>query len=32
MAALGDRGCDGAHCKFVDQGRYPGVIVIARVP
>ena len=26
------RGCAEVHCKFVDQGRYPGAIVIAAVP
>lgn len=26
------RGCAGAHCMFVDQGRYPGAIVIGQAP
>jgi SAM-dependent methyltransferase len=32
LSLLAGRGCDGAYCKLVDQGRYPGAIVIARVP
>jgi trans-aconitate methyltransferase len=32
LSMLRDRGCERAHCKFVDQQRYPGVIVIAQVP
>jgi SAM-dependent methyltransferase len=26
------RGCEGVYCRHVDQGRYPGVILFARVP
>jgi hypothetical protein len=32
LALLHRRGCEDAFCKFIDQGRYPGAIVIARVP
>jgi SAM-dependent methyltransferase len=31
FSVLSEYGCGGAHCKFVDQGRYPGAIVIARL-
>jgi trans-aconitate methyltransferase len=31
LSLLREHGCDDAHCKFVDQGRYPGAIVIARL-
>jgi hypothetical protein len=31
LALLNENGCESAYCKFVDQGRYPGAIVIARV-
>jgi hypothetical protein len=26
------RGCAGTYCMLVDQGRYPGAIVIAQAP
>jgi len=29
---LAARGCEEVHCKLVDQRRYPGAIVMARVP
>lgn len=29
LALLHEHGYRGAHCKFIDQGRYPGAIVIA---
>jgi SAM-dependent methyltransferase len=32
LSLLREHGCHGAHCKFIDQHRYPGAIVIARVP
>jgi SAM-dependent methyltransferase len=32
LELLRRRGCAGAYCKLVDQGRYPGAIVIARAP
>jgi trans-aconitate methyltransferase len=32
LSILAERGCRDAHVKFVDQGRYPGVIVMARAP
>jgi len=32
MSLMSDRGCGDAYCKFIDQGRYPGVIVIAMAP
>jgi SAM-dependent methyltransferase len=32
LSLLHEHGCVGAHCRFVDQGRYPGAIVIARKP
>jgi trans-aconitate methyltransferase len=32
LSLMRDRGCGDAHCKFVDQGRYPGVIVLAAAP
>jgi SAM-dependent methyltransferase len=32
LALVGQRGATGAYCKLVDQGRYPGAIVIARIP
>jgi SAM-dependent methyltransferase len=31
LALLNENDCKSAYCKFVDQGRYPGAIVIARV-
>jgi hypothetical protein len=31
LSLLRERGCDDAHCRFVDQGRYPAAIVIARL-
>jgi 2-polyprenyl-3-methyl-5-hydroxy-6-metoxy-1,4-benzoquinol methylase len=31
VALVRARGCEGLHCKPVDQERYPGVIIIARV-
>lgn len=32
LSLIRERGAGGAYCKLVDQGRYPGAIVIARVP
>lgn len=32
LSLMRDRGCGDAYCKFVDQGRYPGAIVIAAAP
>lgn len=32
LSLVRDRGCGEAYCKFVDQGRYPGAIVIAAAP
>jgi hypothetical protein len=29
LSLVRDRGCGDAYCKFIDQGRYPGAIVIA---
>jgi 2-polyprenyl-3-methyl-5-hydroxy-6-metoxy-1,4-benzoquinol methylase len=30
ISLLCEGGCAGVHCKFINQGRYPGVLVIAR--
>jgi hypothetical protein len=27
-----ENGCEYAHCKFIDQGRHPGVLLVARTP
>ena len=32
VSLMRDRGCGDAYCKFVDQERYPGVIVLAAAP
>jgi trans-aconitate methyltransferase len=32
FSILRDRGCERVHGHFIDQQRYPGVIVIAQVP
>jgi 2-polyprenyl-3-methyl-5-hydroxy-6-metoxy-1,4-benzoquinol methylase len=32
LSILRDRGCERVHCRFIDQQRYPGTIVIAQVP
>jgi trans-aconitate methyltransferase len=32
LSLMQQRGCGGVYCKFVDQGRYPGAIVIAAAP
>jgi trans-aconitate methyltransferase len=32
LSLIRDRGCSDSYCKFVDQGRYPGAIVIAAAP
>jgi trans-aconitate methyltransferase len=32
LSLMRDRGCGDAYCRFVDQGRYPGAIVIAVAP
>lgn len=32
LSLMQERGCGGAYCKFVDQGRYPGAIVIGAAP
>jgi SAM-dependent methyltransferase len=31
LSLLRARGCEQAHCRFIDQQRYPGVIVMAKV-
>jgi trans-aconitate methyltransferase len=30
LSIFRERGCHDAHCKFIDQGRYPGAILIAQ--
>lgn len=30
FSRLAEGGCEDPHCKFIDQGRYPGAIVIGR--
>jgi trans-aconitate methyltransferase len=30
LSILRDYGCDDAHCRFIDQGRYPGAILVAQ--
>jgi 2-polyprenyl-3-methyl-5-hydroxy-6-metoxy-1,4-benzoquinol methylase len=32
VSLVGERRCESIHCKLIDQGRYPGVLFIARVP
>ena len=32
LSAIRKRGCVGTVCRFVDQGRYPGVMLLARTP
>jgi len=32
FALLAAKRCTGVHCKFIDQGRYPGVILLAQLP
>jgi SAM-dependent methyltransferase len=31
LSLLRQRGCEQAHCRFIDQQRYPGVILMAKV-
>lgn len=32
LSLVRENGCEYAHCKFIDQGRYPGVLLVARTP
>lgn len=32
LSLFDERGCTGVYCRFIDQGRYPGVLMIGLMP